>query len=87
MSISNAFFEFLLDENPDAAAKAMLAIDDGAAKLEDFPKLGISMNDDSGRRELFVSFGKSVYVLRYRINSAKEEIAVLRVWHGREKRH
>ena len=77
-------FEFLLDENPDAAAKAMVAIDEGATKLEEFPELGISMKDDNDRQELFIPFGKSIYVLRYRINLQKKEIVILRVWHGRK---
>jgi plasmid stabilization system protein ParE len=79
-------FEFLLEENPAAAATAMLLIDEGAKKLESFSELGVSMNDETGRRELYIPFGKSVYVLRYRINPEKEEIVILRVWHGREQR-
>jgi len=41
-------FEFLVEENPAAAGKAMLAIDEGAKKLERFPELGISMTDETG---------------------------------------
>lgn len=79
-------FEFLLEENPAAAERAMLSIDEGTKKLESFPELGVSMNDETGRRELFIPFGKSVYVLRYRINLEKQEVVILRVWHGRELR-
>lgn len=79
-------FEFLLEENPAAAEKAMLSIDAGAKRLESFPELGVSMNDETGRRELFIPFGNSVYVLRYRIYSESDEIVILRVWHGREQR-
>ena len=79
-------FEFLLEENPDAAEKAMLLIDEGASKLERFPELGLLMNDDTGNRELFIPFGKSVYVLRYRLHHEQNKIVVLRVWHGREQR-
>ena len=78
--------EFLIDENPAAAEKAALAIDAGAEKLETFPELGTPMNDGTGRRELFIPFGKSVYVLRYRIYPEKEEVVILKAWHGREQR-
>ena len=37
-------------------------------------------------RELFIPFGKSVYVLRYRIDSDNDCVVVIRVWHGREHR-
>jgi plasmid stabilization system protein ParE len=79
-------FDFLFKENPPAAEKAMLLIDEGASKLERFPELGVSMDDDTGRRELFIPFGKSVYVLRYRLYHEQNKIVILRVWHGREQR-
>ena len=79
-------FEFLQKENVNAAARAMLLIDDGARRLEDFPELGRLMDDASGRRELFIPFGKSVYVLRYRLYPERNEIVIIRVWHGREVR-
>ena len=44
-------FEFLQKENVNAAARAMLLIDDGARRLEDFPEIGMLMDDASGRRE------------------------------------
>jgi plasmid stabilization system protein ParE len=79
-------FEFLFHENPIAAHDAMLAIDEGINNLENFPELGIAMDDETGRRELFIPHGKSIYVLRYKLHKEKDRIVVLRVWHGRELR-
>jgi hypothetical protein len=42
------------------------------------------MDDDTGRRELFVPFGVGAYVLRYRLTG--ENLVVIRVWHSRESR-
>jgi len=42
------------------------------------------MEDDTGRRELFIPFGASAYVLRYRIHD--DTLVVIRVWHSREER-
>jgi len=41
------------------------------------------MNDGTDRRELFLPFGASSYVLRYIIDV---QVVVVRVWHGRENR-
>ena len=79
-------FEFLMKANPLAAQKAMLAIDEGIALLEESPFLGIEMSEDPSYRQLFVPFGKSAYVLRYRIHAEADTLIVVRVWHGRERR-
>ena len=79
-------FEFLFHENPIAAHDAMLAIYEGIKNLKDFPEIGVSMDDETEHRELFIPFGKRVYVLRYRTYQENKKIVVLRVWHGREYR-
>ena len=79
-------YEFLIDENPIAAQKAMLAIDEEIALLLENPYLGIEMDHGADYRQLFVPFGKSAYVLRYRIHAERETLVVVRVWHGREHR-
>jgi plasmid stabilization system protein ParE len=71
------YITFLILENPLAAKEAMLAIDHASQTLEEHPELGNPMEDYTNKRELFIPYGKSVYVLRY---------CILRVWHGREKR-
>lgn len=79
-------YNFLIERNPIAAQKAMLAIDEGLDLLKESPRIGIEMQDRPGVRELFVRFGKSAYVLRYRIADESGTLVVIRVWHGREDR-
>ena len=77
-------YDFLVDKDPAAAARAMRTIDSGADSLEAFPELGRPIGDDTGRRELFVPFGAGAYVLRYRIHH--NTVVIIRVWHSREER-
>lgn len=79
-------YEFLIDKNPLAAQKAMLAIEEGVELLLDSPYMGVKMKDRPEYRQLFVPFGKSVYVLRYRIQEEMDVLFVVRVWDGRENR-
>ncbi len=76
---------FLAERNPPAARRALRAIDTGIDRLIDNPLIGIAM---PGReeRQLFVPFGKSAYVLRYRLHPERDSLVVVRVWHGREDR-
>ena len=37
-------------------------------------------------RELVVPFGRSAYVIRYRVDHARETVVIVRMWHGRERR-
>ena len=39
-----------------------------------------------GYRELVVPFGRGAYVIRYRIDPARETVVIVRMWHGRERR-
>ncbi len=77
-------YDFLVDQDPGAAARAMDALLDGADRLVEMPEIGRPMDDDTGRRELYLPFGVGAYVLRYRIES--ENVVIIRVWHGREYR-
>ena len=77
--------QFLLHKNPKAARKAAESIRKAAVRLNEMPELGKPMGDDSDRRELMTSFGKTGYVLRYRTDAHANPI-ILRVWHGLEKR-
>lgn len=58
-------YHFLIYEaqNPLAAQKAMLAIDEGIQMLLENPYLGVEMHDHPGYRQLFIPFGKRAYVL------------------------
>jgi plasmid stabilization system protein ParE len=75
---------FLADKNPTAAARAGRVLQDGAKLLADYPEAGHPMNDGTDRRELFLPFGASSYVLRYLIDG--QTVVIIRVWHGRENR-
>lgn len=77
-------YEFLVEKDPNAAARAMEIILDGAEGLEDMPEIGKPMNDDTGRRELYIPFGTGAYVLRYKLDG--ETVVIIRVWHSREHR-
>ncbi len=77
-------YEFLLEKDPSAAARAMEIVLDGAERLEDMPEIGRPMNDDTGRRELYLPFGAGAYVLRYKLDG--ETVVIIRVWHSREHR-
>jgi plasmid stabilization system protein ParE len=75
---------FLDDKNTTAAARAGRVLQDGAKLLAGFQEAGYPMNDGTDRRELFLPFGASSYVLRYLIDG--QTVVIVRVWHGRENR-
>lgn len=75
--------EFLESKSQSAAKKAIRAILKAAKQLEAFPNLGHPMPDETGRRELFISFSAGAYVLRYKKDD-KHNVVVIRVWHSRE---
>ena len=77
-------YDFLLDKDPAAAARAARAIRVGADRLLDSPEIGRPLADGTGRRELVIPFGAGAYLLRYRIHD--DTVVVIRVWHGREDR-
>ena len=78
-------FDFLKNKNLMAAKRAAQLIKTGADVLQNQPRLGRLMDDDTERRELFLPFGNSSYVLRYKLDG--ETVVIIRVWHGRELRH
>ncbi len=67
-----------------AASRAMEVILEGAESLEKMPEMGRPMNDELGRRELFLPFRSEAYVLRYVLD--RDDIVIIRVWHSREYR-
>lgn len=76
---------FLQEKSPTAAARAAQTILDGARLLESAPEAGQPMDDETKRRELFLSFGAGAYVLRYQRDDAGK-VVIMRVWHSRENR-
>ncbi len=76
--------EFIRPHNPKAAANAAKRIIEATNLLLDKPHLGRPMHDLPEFNELFLPFGQSGYVIRYRVDG--EKIVILRIWHGREDR-
>ena len=76
---------FLNKKSPDASMRAAKAILAGAELLKANPAIGGPMQDDTDRREWFVSFGAGSYVLRYILES-DETAVIIRVWHSKETR-
>lgn len=78
-------YAFLHEKSPDAAARAARVILDGADLLQSIPEIGRPMNDETGRRELVISFGAGAFVLRYMWDKY-DTVVIIRVWHSRENR-
>jgi len=77
--------QFLADKNPAAAQRAAVVLRDAVRSLEAFPDRG-RPSAIAGLRELIVPFGRSGYVMRYAHFPERNEIVILRIWHGREAR-
>ncbi len=76
---------FIYQKSPDAAARAANAILDGANLLKTSPAMGRPMADGTGRREIYIPFNATAYVLRYRIEHESTAV-IIRVWHSKEER-
>jgi len=76
---------FIEPKNPQAAQKSIELLQKTAKLLETAPLLGVELEDGSHRRELYPPFGKSGYVVRYRIHKQKKYVLILRIWHSKEK--
>jgi plasmid stabilization system protein ParE len=77
--------QFLEEKSPQATRSRLTTIWTAIERLEDFPRLG-APRGDAGVRQLVIRQGASAYVVRYAILAEKQEILILRVWHGRETR-
>jgi len=78
-------YAFLHEISPAAAARAAMAILDGANLLKSTPDIGRPMDDDTGRREWVISFGAGAFVLRYMWDK-NDTVVIIRVWHSKENR-
>ena len=76
--------DFLLERDLEAAERAVRAVRLGSKSLLEYPRAGRPVDDETGRRELFVPFGAGAYVIRYLI--LDDRFVVIRVWRSREKR-
>jgi plasmid stabilization system protein ParE len=78
-------YNFLYEKNEEAARKSAQVILRGSLLLETSPRLGRPMSDGTHRRELFIPFGSSFYVLRYFLYN-DSTVVIVRVWHSSENR-
>ena len=76
---------FLAHWDTQLAVRAISAIDDAGQSLANYPERGRSVGIP-GIRELIIPFGRSAYVLRYAYSASRDEVVILRIWHGREDR-
>ena len=75
-------FDFLVAENPNAAAAAAAVIVDAVTILERHPYIGRPVR---GRlRELVISYGRTGYVALYRVAARGDRVEILAIRHQRE---
>jgi len=73
--------EFVEVKNPFAARRIAIDLQEGVAKLKQFPKIGLPVlkaSDPEQIRDLYIGN----YTVRYLI--AGETIYILRIWHNKE---
>jgi plasmid stabilization system protein ParE len=75
-------FQFLRDQNPTAAADAVIAIQSAVNNLAAHPLIGRRMEGEL--RELVISYGQTGYIALYRFVIAQDEVRILAIRHQRE---
>ena len=75
-------FEFLAENDLQAAAAAINAIRGSIAVLSSHPMIGRST--EGPLRELVISYGKTGYVALYRFRPERDEVRILAIRHQRE---
>ena len=75
-------FQFLRDDNPQAAVDAVAAIQTAVDALAAHPLLGRRVQGDI--RELVISYGRTGYVALYRFVVGHDEVRILAIRHQRE---
>jgi plasmid stabilization system protein ParE len=76
---------FLGQNNPDAARRALALIWTAIDRLQEFPDLGMPTGD-ADIRQIVIRFGASGYIVRYALLREDGNILITRIWHGREAR-
>jgi len=81
-------YDFLITNkaSKQTAHNAIATIKKGMLSLKHDPKLGVALDDRSGRDELSIKFGKRAYIVRYFSDYEANVIRILRIWHSREDR-
>lgn len=76
---------FLKEKNWAAADRAKAILISALESLTALPARGRPVGR-SNMRELIAPFGRSYYILRYVHDAPRDEVIVIRIWHGREAR-
>ena len=74
--------EFLHNENPAAALRAVSAIQSAVENLAAHPLIGRRLEGEL--RELIISYGRTGYVALYRFVVSRDEVRILAIRHQRE---
>lgn len=77
--------QFLEPHGDALAERSCDTLFSAARSLSEMPERGHPAAR-AGYRELAVPFGGGAYVIRYRIDRARETVVIVRMWHGRERR-
>lgn len=79
-------YAFICQDNPKAAAKIAEKLRQAVNRLKDFPLLGkeVKPMNFATSNELLRDLITGKYVIRYMV--LKQEIHILRIWHGKEIR-
>lgn len=73
---------FVAKKSPRSARRAVQRIIEGIDLIALFPRSGVVVR---GRiRSAFIRFGRSSYVVRYKIEA--DAVIITRIWHGKEDR-
>jgi plasmid stabilization system protein ParE len=75
-------FQFLIKENPTAAAGALIAIQSAVDHLAAHPLIGRRVEGEL--RELIISYGQTGYLALYRFVIFQDEVRILAIRHQRE---
>ena len=71
---------WIAEHNPSAARRMISKLKRILSQLLHFPLLGIAIEETPEIRDLIID----AYIVRYRIDTEKRIIYILRIWHGRE---
>ncbi len=80
----NRLYYFIERHSQSAALLAISTLLEAVRTLKKFPEQGRPWDEDVDYRELFVKFGTSGYVIRYRY--INDKVFITRIWHARENR-
>ncbi len=72
--------EFIARKNPQAAKRISQRLKQSIPRLTDQPEIGINVEELPGVQDLI----SGDYLVRYAV--LKNEIYILRIWHGKEDR-